>query len=296
MKRLIFALFALATPALAAPAVAGADSTWHRSVADAFSAARKVDRLVLVELYADWCGWCKVMDRETFSSEEFQAKAKEFVLLRVDTDDGAEGSELQRRFRANSLPTLLVLDPNQYLVAQIVGYKKAPELLQLLDAAQDGQAAFLAEFDRTLAGGSSAQWLAKAKEMHVRGDGRRAAKAFEKVLAAKTLAGDDLSWARLQLADSYRMSERFDVARQTARALRTDLAAAAAEAVPSAHGAMIAERADLLLVYIAGAEHDCGAAASALATFEKGYPKSSFLPDARRAYRATTTDSGGQCS
>jgi hypothetical protein len=59
---------------------------------------------------------------------------------------------------------------------------------------------------------------------------------------------------------------------------------------------MIAERADLLLVYIAGAEHDCGAAASALATFEKGYPKSSFLPDARRAYRATTTDSGGQCS
>ena len=128
--------------------------------------------------------------------------------------------------------------------------------------------------------------------MHIRGDGGRAARGFDKAIQSGQLTGDELGWARLQLADSYRMAERFPEAKKTARALRSDLAAKA----PTEQGALIAERVDLLLLYIAGGEHDCGDAAQALAAFEKGYPRSSFLPDARRAFRATTSDSGSQCS
>lgn len=304
MKRQLFAASALLFALLAATALpaapfsntASAETAWHREGAVAFAEARRSDKLVLVELYADWCGWCKVMERETFSSAQFAEYAKRFVLLRVDVDDRGEGMELQRRFRATSLPTLLILDAFQAKVGDIQGYHEPHELLPLLDRALARHAQFLADFDRALAGADPAVWLASAKEMHQRGDGKRAARAFEKVLQAKTISGDALAWAKLQLADAYRMSERFDLARKTAAALKAELRAAPAGDTGNAQSKMVAERVDLLLLYIAGAEHDCGDAASALAAFEKGYPKSPFLADARKAYRATTSDSGTQCS
>ena len=281
--------------ALAAPAP-GAEtaSHWRTDGASAFAEAKKSGRLVLVDLYAEWCGWCKVMDREVFSSPAFQSQASRFVLLRLDTDDRGEGTDMAQRFRATSLPTMLVLDGNQALVSEIRGYRETDELLPLLDDADAKHKAFLADFDRVLAAAKPADWLAKAKEMHQRGDGPRAAAAFEKVIGAKHLSGDALGWARLQLADAYRMGERFDDAKHTASALRSDLAASTA--APSPDAKQIAERVDLLLLYIAGGRHDCADAASAFATFEKGYPKSPFLADARRALRSTTRDNGSQCS
>jgi thioredoxin-related protein len=295
MKRKLFA-FAIATLAGSSPTLlAGAETArteWQKSAPAAFAEAKRTDKLVLVELYADWCGWCKVMEREVFADPEFQRYASRFVLLQVDTEDGAAGSELQRRFRATSLPTLLVLDANQSLVGEVRGYMKTAQLLPHLDQAVARHRDLIAAYDRTLAGDDPAQWLVKAQEMHQRGDGKRAVRGFEKAIASGKIAGDELAWARLQLADAYRMSERYAEAKKTAHALRADLASSAR----SEQGALVAERVDLLLLYIAGGEHDCGDAADALAAFEKGYPKSSYLADARRAFRATTSDSGNQCS
>jgi thiol-disulfide isomerase/thioredoxin len=299
MKRRTFAAAAALLAGLASPAWGGAESArpgagsaWRRSAADAFAEARRADKLVLVELYADWCGWCKVMEREVFADPEFQRYAARFVLLQVDTEDGGEGTELQRRFRANSLPTLLLLDAHATLVGEVRGYMKTKDLVSQLEAAAGRHRELLADFDRVLAGADRALWLAKAKEMHQRGDGRRAARAFEKAIAGGALAGDELGWARLQLADAYRMAERYAEAKKTARALQAELAAAG----PGGQSAVIAERVDLLLLYIAGGEHDCGDAAAALDRFEKGHPRSVYLPDARRAFRATTSDGGTQCS
>jgi thiol-disulfide isomerase/thioredoxin len=296
MKRQPFVVAASLVAGLLSAASVRAESAWLTSGAEAFAEARRADKLVLVELYADWCGWCKVMEREVFSDPAFQSYAQRFVLLRVDTEDRGEGAELQRRFRATSLPTLLLLDPHQALVGEIRGYMKTPDLLAQLGAAVSRHQEFLADFDRALASGDPASWLARAKEMHLRGDGVRAARAFEKVLAAKQLSGDELAWARLQLADSYRMAERFGDAKRTARSLRTELVAAASRGAATEQSTLLTERVDLLLLYIAGGEHDCDDAAQAFSVFEKGYPKSPYLSDARRAFRATTSDSGSQCS
>lgn len=298
MKRQTFAAAALVlAAALPAPATAvqGASSVpsnWLLSADEAFAAARKSGKPVLVDLYAEWCGWCKTMEREVFTQARFQAYAERFVLLRVDVEDGGAGTELQRRFRANSLPTLLLLDPKKALVGKIEGFLETERLIARLDRELKTYDDFLAAYETALAATDPALWRTRAQELHARGDGGRAAVLFERVLRAGNLTGDDLAWTRLQLADAYRIDGRFADARKTAAELRSALAKGAAS--PQSPG--LAERVDLLLVFIAGNERDCAGAAGALAEFERGHPRSPYLADARRAYTALKSDTAAQCS
>lgn len=298
MKRQIFAASALViaaclpASAAAVPGPAPALSAWHNRSDAAFAAARKSGKPVLVDLYAAWCGWCKTMEREVFSQTRFQTYAERFELLRVDVEDGADGSELQQRFRADSLPTLLLLDPKQALIGKIEGFMETERLIARLDRELKAYDAFLASYESALASTDPLLWRSRGQEMHARGDGGRAAVLFERVLREGSLAGDELAWTRLQLADAYRIDGRFAEAKKTASELRRALAGAA----PTAQSPGIAERVDLLLIFIAGGEGDCTGAAGALAAFERGHPRSPYLADARRAYSALKSDTTAQCS
>ncbi len=300
MKRQTFAASALVLAAFAArvaypaPAAAPAPpalSTWHNDAETAFAEARKSGRPVLVDLYADWCGWCKTMEREVFTQERFATYARRFVLLRVDVEDGGAGTELQRRFRADSLPTLLLLDPKRSLIGTIEGFMETEKLIARLDRELRTYDAFLAGYERTLTANDPLAWRKLAQELHSRGDGGRAAVLFERVIRDGKLTGDDLSWSRLQLADAYRLDGRFAEAKKAASELRTALSAG-----QGTQNAGLAERVDLLLLFIAGSEHDCTAAAFALAAFERGHPRSPYLADARRVYSALKSGNTAQCS
>lgn len=298
MKRQFFAASALllcGLPGLFSPSPARGASVWHQSADSAFAEARKSGKPVLVDLFAEWCGWCKTMEREVFTQARFQTYAERFVLLRVDVEDGASGSELQRRFRAESLPTLLLLDPKQSLLGKIEGYLETDRLIARLDSELAAYDAFLRAYDAALASTDPLLWRSRARELHARGDGSRSAVLFERLLRDGSLTGEELAWTRLQLADAYRMDGRFAEARKTASELRNTLAASPKSAqTPGTQG--IVERVDLLLVFIAGGERDCAGAAGALATFERGHPRSPYLSDARRAYSALKSDSTALCS
>lgn len=298
MKRQFFAASALllcGLPWLVSPSPVRGASVWHQSTDSAFAEARKSGKPVLVDLFAEWCGWCKTMEREVFTQARFQTYAERFVLLRVDVEDGASGSELQRRFRAESLPTLLLLDPKQSLLGKIEGYLETDRLIARLDSELAAYDAFLRAYDAALASTDPLLWRSRARELHARGDGSRSAVLFERLLRDGGLTGEELAWTRLQLADAYRMDGRFAEAKKTASELRNTLAASPKSAQsPGTQG--IVERVDLLLVFIAGGERDCAGAAGALATFERGHPRSPYLSDARRAYSALKSDSTALCS
>lgn len=316
MKRQLFAasvlvLASLATAAFPSPPAvpstapgAPAAQVWHHRSGEAFAAARQSGKPVLVDLYAQWCGWCKTMEREVFTQEKFRVYAERFVLLRVDVEDGGAGSDLQRRFMADSLPTLLLLDPKQSLLGKIEGYMEADRLIARLDSELRAYDLFLAAYDDALAGTDPQRWRSQARELHARGDGGRAAVLFERLLRDGRLQGDDIAWTRLQLADAYRMDGRFVEAKKTASELRDSLAARRpATPTPGTPGPPgtpgtpdLAERVDLLLVFIAGGERDCAGAAGALAAFERGHPRSPYLTAARRAYSALKSDSAALCS
>ena len=105
---------------------------WIRSLATATRQAKAGDKLIFVDLFADWCGWCHKMEQEVFPSETFQKATDDMILLRLNTEDGGEGTRLARQFNVVTLPTFLVLTPDMVIAGVLKGYMPANEFASSL--------------------------------------------------------------------------------------------------------------------------------------------------------------------
>lgn len=199
------------TPAAeAAPAV-----TWHQSLEPAVAAARASGKPLLVDLYAEWCGWCHKLEAEVFSSPQFAERAADFVLLRVDVEDGAEGAWLRRRLGVVTLPTLAILDADLVRMGLVDGY--APTNLYLIKIAR-ALASYEAmeERDRERAASDDRDTLkAVGRELLGRQDGAAAARVYDKLLAAPGLPPAERAELLLWRAHGERLARRYDEAAAT---------------------------------------------------------------------------------
>ena len=104
-------------------------------------------RKIFIDVYTDWCGWCKVMDKNTFSDPKvvkllnekfyavkFNAEQKEDVVFNGTTyrfvGEGRSGyHQLAASLLSNKLsyPTVVFLDENFGMLAPLPGYREAPE-------------------------------------------------------------------------------------------------------------------------------------------------------------------------
>mgnify|MGYP005841870013 CR=1 FL=1 len=116
-----------------APEAKSKEGKWFTSLSDALAAAQEADNLVLVDAYADWCVWCKKLEKETFSDPKVQAQMKKFILLKIDTDGQPD---LARRFGVTGLPTTLVLDAKGKVVLSQPGFMPPEAYLGFLARAE----------------------------------------------------------------------------------------------------------------------------------------------------------------
>ncbi|MEM1202275.1 MAG: thioredoxin family protein [Acidobacteriota bacterium] len=282
---LFAALFALACAGTAA--AEGPEGPWLDDLEAAQAKASAQGANILVDLYADWCGWCKVLEERVFSTPEFQKYIEEqgFVLLRVDTEDGAEGSALQARYRAHSLPTTLILDSKMVKVGQIAGFAPTEEFIGYIDSQLGAWQVILKNFDKVVSSGDVDLQRMMAEDMHERGDGARAAALYGQVLERVQEGTDASAWLHYLTADAYRIDRQFDLARKAAKRSR---------AVATGLSGLdeLNERLDLLSFYIAQDNGDCQQAKTSLQLFLDDHPASTLRPQLKRALDALNRGEG----
>ncbi len=71
---------------------------WHEWGAEAFAAAARENKPMLLDIGAVWCHWCHVMDRESYDDPEIAAIVNEhFIAMKVDRD---ERPDIDSRYQA----------------------------------------------------------------------------------------------------------------------------------------------------------------------------------------------------
>lgn len=126
----------------AAPAPAGAYDVRWREFADGLSEAEESKKIVLVQFYTDWCGWCKRMDKTTYrDSLVTEYIEKKFVPAKVNAESKAPTAyrgeaysyaEVAGGFKVRSFPTVLFLEADGTPITTVPGYWKPEDFLVIL--------------------------------------------------------------------------------------------------------------------------------------------------------------------
>jgi thioredoxin-related protein len=111
---------------------------------EAIAANSKNPKMIIVDVYTDWCGWCKKMDKETFTNAKVVDYInKNFYAVKMNAEDtkrtfdfmGKTYNEAQMAaaMRVNSYPNFVVIEPKLQNIAQLPGYRQPEQFLSGLD-------------------------------------------------------------------------------------------------------------------------------------------------------------------
>jgi thioredoxin-related protein len=109
-----------------------AEEKWSTDLPAAQLQAKKDKKIVLVNFTgSDWCGWCKKLQAEVFTTKEFDTFAKgKLVLVEIDFPNQKKQSAalkkaneaLQEKYKASGFPTIVALNGEGKEVWRQVGY------------------------------------------------------------------------------------------------------------------------------------------------------------------------------
>lgn len=128
------------------------------SFEEAVEKSKTQKRKIFIDVYTSWCGWCKVMDKNTFSDPnvakllnekfyavKFNAEQREDIIFRGTTFKFIESGNSRYHQLAASLlnnqlsyPTVVFLDEDFNMVHPLQGYRQAPEFHKIAQFIGEG--------------------------------------------------------------------------------------------------------------------------------------------------------------
>jgi uncharacterized protein YyaL (SSP411 family) len=108
--------------------------------------AKKQNKIILVDAYTDWCGWCKKMDRDTYTNSDIiKALNKDFIVIKFNPElenivyelDGNKitGRELFGQLtqgKSTGFPTTYFIQPNKKQIQIAAGYLAPNDFMKVL--------------------------------------------------------------------------------------------------------------------------------------------------------------------
>lgn len=105
--------------------------------ATAYKLAAEQHKLIMIDFSADWCNPCHAMEKTFGRPDIYDAITKSFIPLKIDvTDtDNAANRALQAKYKSQTLPSVVFLDPDGTILQRIRKETEADEMLVVIQAA-----------------------------------------------------------------------------------------------------------------------------------------------------------------
>ena len=106
---------------------------YNKSWAEIKAKAKAENKYIMVDAYTDWCGWCKVMDKETMKDAKVvDFLNKNFVPVKMEMEHG-EGTLMAMKYHISAFPTFMFFNPAGEYVYTAMGYRQTPAFMEELN-------------------------------------------------------------------------------------------------------------------------------------------------------------------
>ncbi len=129
----VFVLGLLLSSGLLAQGISFTDAKWEAVLTQ----AKEEQKIIFVDAYTTWCGPCKKMSKEVFTSKKLGKFYNDnFISVKMDMEQ-PQGKILGDKYNVFVYPTLLFIDGYGSLVHRTAGYQTVKQLLEEGEIAGD---------------------------------------------------------------------------------------------------------------------------------------------------------------
>lgn len=142
MRAFLLAAAFVAASSFASTLYAQSPGVAWKTVVEVLDEAPKAEKMILLDVYTDWCTWCKRMDRDTYADSAVASYiAERFVAGKMNPEKEGSltfgGKELSQRefgrvLGVTGYPATVMFDETGKSLGVVPGYNKPKEFLIIL--------------------------------------------------------------------------------------------------------------------------------------------------------------------
>src|SRR5690554_6170884 len=147
MKNILLSIAALALITLfsfiSKPEQAEQNEINWLSITEAYTLNQQEPKKIFVDVYTDWCGWCKKMDKSTFTDSKVIAMVNEnFYAVKLNAEntdpivmagDTTTAQMIAHSMGVTGYPTIVYIKEDFKTIQPVAGYQNANNFLKSLE-------------------------------------------------------------------------------------------------------------------------------------------------------------------
>jgi thioredoxin-like negative regulator of GroEL len=110
---------------------------WEHRFDEAVRKAKAAGKPLMVDFWAEWCGWCHRLDRTTYVDPRVVRMSEDFVALKLNTEGSPEEAAIAERYEVSSLPTIAFLSPAGRQILRLQGFQGPGQFPATMETARE---------------------------------------------------------------------------------------------------------------------------------------------------------------
>lgn len=163
-----------------------AEIKWEKDLATAIKKAKSKNLPIMIDIYTDWCSWCKELDKNTYANEKVIETAKKIVSVKLNPETSEEGEEIAKKYGVKGYPTILFINADGFVLENVGGYVEGEKFVPYMKNAIEK----LSKINAIL---SSKEPSLEKLDLHMEsGNEEEATKLFNNLLSKKSIPEESM--------------------------------------------------------------------------------------------------------